>query len=93
MEVEPRQGDTSYGARGAGGQEEQRQNRGRAESKPRREVESRQERTMQRQTKVTHNVLCEFKAYFKKYPSELNAGVVRDVVESLAERLEADIIE
>ena len=42
---------------------------------------------------VTPVILRALKAYFERYPSEFNEGVVRDVLESLAKRLDVDLTE
>jgi len=49
--------------------------------------------SMQRLKKDTSAILRELKAYFKRYPSECDAGVVSDVLESLSKRLDSDLME
>ena len=48
--------------------------------------------SMQHHEMVTSDILCELKAYFKKYPIELNAGVVCDVLESPANRADVGLV-
>jgi len=49
--------------------------------------------SMQRLKKDTPVIIRELKAYFKRYPSECNAGVVSDVLESLSKRLDSELME
>merc|ERR1719161_3200484 len=49
--------------------------------------------SMQRLKKDTPAIIRELKAYFKRYPSECDAGVVSDVLESLSKRLDSELME
>merc|ERR1719443_2567380 len=49
--------------------------------------------SMQRLKKDTPVILRELRAYFKRYPSECDASVVSDVLESLSKRLDSELME